>query len=105
VPGRIHCSEACANVLRQSGKGKWLYPREEIIVAKGKGEMKTFWVHPSHVAQTISGDTSDSNPREFAASGASETTPGSPNSENNAGTQGGITIGENFYEITGTVEA
>ena len=39
VKGKIHCSEATANCLRASEKGQWLTPREEKVIAKGKGEM------------------------------------------------------------------
>ena len=39
VKRRIHCSEATAEELRRGGKGYWLKPREDKIVAKGKGEM------------------------------------------------------------------
>lgn len=44
VPGRIHVSEDTANELRARGKSHWLTPREEKIVAKGKGEMQTYFV-------------------------------------------------------------
>ena len=37
--GRIQCSEATASALRKGGKGHWLVPREDMVVAKGKGEM------------------------------------------------------------------
>lgn len=43
-PGRIHVSEATAKELRAKGKHSWLVPREDKIVAKGKGEMQTYWV-------------------------------------------------------------
>lgn len=42
--GRIHCSQDTADLLTASGKGHWVIPREDKIVAKGKGEMKTYWV-------------------------------------------------------------
>ena len=45
-PGRIHVSEATAHLLEQSSKSSWLVPRDDTIVAKGKGEMHTFWAHP-----------------------------------------------------------
>ncbi|CAB9511970.1 Receptor-type guanylate cyclase gcy [Seminavis robusta] len=43
-PGRIHCSLETAKLLQQMGKGKWLTPREDKVVAKGKGALTTFWV-------------------------------------------------------------
>merc|ERR1712157_557834 len=42
VKGRIHVSQTTADELEKSGKGTWLTPREDKIVAKGKGEMQTF---------------------------------------------------------------
>ncbi|CAB9497505.1 Receptor-type guanylate cyclase gcy [Seminavis robusta] len=44
VRGRIHASQSTADALTASGKGHWLTPREEKILAKGKGEMQTYWV-------------------------------------------------------------
>jgi hypothetical protein len=43
-PHRIHVSEATALLLEQSGKAHWITEREDRIIAKGKGEMRTFWV-------------------------------------------------------------
>lgn len=48
VEGKIHCSEATAEQLRASGKSAWLKPREDAIVVKGKGEMKTYFVYPTN---------------------------------------------------------
>ena len=41
---RIHCSEAAATLLRDQCPKIRIFPRGTIEV-KGKGEMKTFWVH------------------------------------------------------------
>lgn len=43
-PGRIHVSKATADELIASGKVGWLRKRDGGIVAKGKGEMETFFV-------------------------------------------------------------
>lgn len=43
-PHRIHVSEATAKLLEQAGKTHWIAEREDRIIAKGKGEMRTFWV-------------------------------------------------------------
>lgn len=40
----IHLSNDTAEILRASGKASWLLPREDKIVAKGKGEMTTWWL-------------------------------------------------------------
>ena len=43
--GRIHCSQDTAVLLQKAGKGSWLEERRDKIVAKGKGELTTFWVN------------------------------------------------------------
>jgi len=43
--GKMHVSQDTADLLIAAGKSKWVTPREGTIQAKGKGEMKTFWVH------------------------------------------------------------
>ncbi|CAB9519856.1 Receptor-type guanylate cyclase gcy [Seminavis robusta] len=48
VKGRIHVSEACADLLPT----KWLTRREDKVVAKGKGEMQTYWVDASEGARS-----------------------------------------------------
>jgi len=42
--GRIHISQETADLLVAAGKSKWVTPREGTIQAKGKGELKTFWL-------------------------------------------------------------
>ncbi|CAB9528578.1 Receptor-type guanylate cyclase gcy [Seminavis robusta] len=44
VKGRIHVSQATADAITAAGKGRWLTAREDKIVAKGKGEMQTYFV-------------------------------------------------------------
>lgn len=45
--GKIQVSETTASRLRQAGKEAWLTPREDLVEAKGKGKMQTYWVEPS----------------------------------------------------------
>ena len=47
LKGKIHCSEATANALIAKGKESWLIAREDKVHAKGKGEMQTYFVHPT----------------------------------------------------------
>ena len=42
IKNKIHISESTAQLLRESGKGSWLVPRDELIEAKGKGKMQTY---------------------------------------------------------------
>ena len=41
---RIHMSKETADLLMAAGKGHWAKPREDVITAKGKGELKTYWL-------------------------------------------------------------
>ena len=43
-PGRIHASEATAELLRVAGKQSWIIQRSEKVSAKGKGTLQTYWV-------------------------------------------------------------
>lgn len=52
VPGRIHVSEAFAEELKRYNKGSWLTPRDGTIVAKGKGEMSTFWLSIANATES-----------------------------------------------------
>jgi Adenylate and Guanylate cyclase catalytic domain/3'5'-cyclic nucleotide phosphodiesterase len=51
LPGQIQVSEATAQLLRQAGKDRWLTARKELVNAKGKGKMQTYWVSPSRKAR------------------------------------------------------
>jgi class 3 adenylate cyclase len=44
VRGRIHVSQATADALIIKGKSHWLINREDKVVAKGKGEMQTYFI-------------------------------------------------------------
>ena len=41
----IQISQETADLLKASGKSRWYTPREETIVAKGKGKIRTFWLN------------------------------------------------------------
>ena len=41
---RIQMSQETANLLLAAGKSSWIRPREDKVVAKGKGEMSTYWL-------------------------------------------------------------
>jgi class 3 adenylate cyclase len=41
---KIQVSQDTADLLVAAGKSKWIEAREEKVVAKGKGEMQTYWV-------------------------------------------------------------
>jgi class 3 adenylate cyclase len=58
---RIQVSQDTADLLIAAGKSKWVEPREEMVIAKGKGEMQTYWVAVGNSKRRNSGgDTSTS---------------------------------------------
>jgi class 3 adenylate cyclase len=42
--GKIHLSSDTARLLMDIGKAHWVIPRDQIVQAKGKGEMITYWL-------------------------------------------------------------
>jgi hypothetical protein len=44
-PNRIQVSEETARLLREDGYDDWLVPRKGFVRAKGKGELKTYWLN------------------------------------------------------------
>ena len=44
TPRRIQVSQSTADELIQHGKDNWLVPRKKKVVAKGKGEMQTYFL-------------------------------------------------------------
>ncbi|KAL3929508.1 MAG: hypothetical protein SGARI_004729, partial [Bacillariaceae sp.] len=52
---KIHLSEQTADLLIAAGKGDWVEQRESKIVAKGKGELQTYWL-TTGVPKNLSAD-------------------------------------------------
>lgn len=69
---KIHMSKQTADLLTSVGKGKWVVPREDKIVAKGKGELETYWLvlrcDDGNKCGSVSGSSSDYAERDFLAS-------------------------------------
>ena len=55
--GKIQASKEAADLLLRAGKSQWVTPREETVVAKGKGELQTYWVSLSSGRASSSGGT------------------------------------------------
>ena len=53
-PGCIHVSQATADQLIARGRACWLELREDKVVAKGKGELTTFWVNVPRASSAMS---------------------------------------------------
>jgi class 3 adenylate cyclase len=65
IPNKIQVSTATADLLIAAGKGSWVKPRDELIEAKGKGKLQTYWVEPKMMgaggAGTLSSDVQSSH--------------------------------------------
>jgi len=59
IKGRIHVSEATAEKLIEGGKKQWLTVRKDTIVAKGKGEMRTYFVMPTSAPAPVGAQSVD----------------------------------------------
>jgi class 3 adenylate cyclase len=62
APNHIHISSDTAKLIMASGKKHWLKKRDEVVFAKGKGEMVTYWLvlraHSSGSTRSGSSNTS-----------------------------------------------
>ena len=58
---RIQISQETADLLLAAGKGGWIVPRTDTVVAKGKGEMQTYWLEigANDGNSVTSGESSD----------------------------------------------
>jgi class 3 adenylate cyclase len=48
---KIHVSQETADLIISAGKKHWLEERRDIIVAKGKGALQTYWLNPNDEEQ------------------------------------------------------
>jgi class 3 adenylate cyclase len=53
MKGRIRVSQQTADELIAKGKSSWVTAREEKIVAKGKGELQTYWVNVRETSKSV----------------------------------------------------
>ena len=70
--GRIHMSQDTANLIISAGKGHWVEKRLDKIVAKGKGELQTYWLaKAAGPGSTLTRDESNSDDSARVLDGAS----------------------------------
>lgn len=67
---QIQLSKETRNLLVDAGKGSWAVEREDKVVAKGKGEMATFWLkyrkaHSQHSGSSAHGESTDEGTHGF----------------------------------------
>jgi len=63
MANRIQVSQATADLVAASNKAHWLKKRDELVEAKGKGKIQTYWVKTKTASNTVSStdDTSRSD--------------------------------------------
>ena len=54
IGGKIQVSEETAHLLLQDDKSRWLRKRDMMVTAKGKGQLKTYWVEPERTKCRVS---------------------------------------------------
>lgn len=57
-PNSVHLSSETAQLIELAGKGDWLLPRKNAVEAKGKGELKTYWLRKAGEVGTSEEDPS-----------------------------------------------
>jgi hypothetical protein len=55
---KIHISQETADLLQEAGKGHWVQERTDVVVAKGKGALQTYWLNPDEVETAEAGSSS-----------------------------------------------
>ena len=54
LPDKIQISSATADLLIEAGKSNWISPRDDVVEAKGKGSVRTFWLNQAiHKNSTV----------------------------------------------------
>lgn len=62
---RVQISQATADLVIDSGKGHWLKKRDDLIEAKGKGEIQTYWVKGKVPSSARTGSSNASGSQSF----------------------------------------
>jgi hypothetical protein len=72
LAGRIQISQATADLLEMAGKKNWFTPREEQVMAKGKGKLQTYWLKV--VSPISSGESVNSSDNSLSEPASTEMT-------------------------------
>lgn len=57
-PTLIQCSSQTADILKEANRGHWIIPRKEMVHAKGKGLVQTYWVVDTAASKAEGGSAS-----------------------------------------------
>eukprot|EP00980_Cylindrotheca_fusiformis_P000463 scaffold115_cov123-Cylindrotheca_fusiformis.AAC.3 len=63
---RIQVSQATADHILEAGLGHWLTPRDDLVHAKGKGEVQTYWVSIRSLMGNTDRNSNNNNNKENA---------------------------------------
>jgi class 3 adenylate cyclase len=74
---RIQISQDTANILIRAGKAEWFKPRDDVVVAKGKGEIKTYWLSVGEKGNGTSATESTHNSEDGGFNSLAQTLGGS----------------------------
>ena len=64
LSNRIQVSQKTADLLVAAGKERYLMPRSDTVLAKGKGAMQTYWILPRSNKKRGSSSTASNESRE-----------------------------------------
>eukprot|EP00522_Entomoneis_paludosa_P017187 CAMPEP_0172444826 /NCGR_PEP_ID=MMETSP1065-20121228/4825_1 /TAXON_ID=265537 /ORGANISM="Amphiprora paludosa, Strain CCMP125" /LENGTH=1178 /DNA_ID=CAMNT_0013195527 /DNA_START=75 /DNA_END=3611 /DNA_ORIENTATION=+ len=82
LPNKVHISQETADLLTAAGKSAWLRTRRETVVAKGKGELQTYWLESTGEANTVTtageSDVDDSKEQTDGTQSAPNVAPAAP---------------------------
>ncbi|CAJ1936439.1 unnamed protein product [Cylindrotheca closterium] len=92
--GRIHCSKATADLLVEGRKLSWLTERADKIVAKGKGEMITYFIDvpSSDISSRKSGFGKSGSRRSLGTDSSGDSSLMSPATPFKMGSKRGLTV-------------
>lgn len=65
VGGKIQVSAETAELIRSDGRERWLVKRDDIVTAKGKGQLQTYWVEKNDSRVSFSEEAADHLPSNF----------------------------------------
>jgi len=100
IGGRIHVSQQTADELIAKGRVNWLVPREDKIIAKGKGEMHTYWVE---IRTAKSCTTASSFISRYSRSSGREDTTMNSGGNDDAGEENSASLTTDDDELKGRV--
>jgi hypothetical protein len=73
IKSRIQASQATATLRVQGGMGHWVKPRDELVMAKGKGTKQTYWIEVKKATSAANVDHNSDKPYSHSNEGITTT--------------------------------